>query len=77
MGPGPETGDKSMLLASVSRARPRAPADDETEDGLESKLGPGPGPRACTGYVATGSLTIFSENILPGDKREGPRSMPK
>ena len=29
-----------MLCASVSRARPRAPADDEAEDGLGVQAGP-------------------------------------
>ena len=33
------------------------------------------GARQGKSYVATGSLTIFSENVLPSS--EGPRSLPK
>ena len=38
----------------------------------------GGGVRSGKSYVATGSLTIFSENVLPAHTdEEGPRSMPK
>ena len=46
----------------------------EGEDGRHDDRGHG------KSYVATGSLTIFSENIVPGANtadKEGPRSMPK
>ena len=47
---------------------------EESEDGRHEDRSHG------KSYVATGSLTIFSENIVPGSNtadKEGPRSMPK
>ena len=74
-----EHPDPSYLIFSPYQDELHAPVREQMKRGAEEEevQGGGAGARAGKSYVATGSLTIFSENILPGDRSEGPKSMPK
>ena len=73
-----EHPDPSYLIFSPYEAELHAPVREQMKRGAEEiEEQQGAGARTGKSYVATGSLTIFSENILPGAKSEGPRSMPK
>lgn len=74
-----EHPDPSYLIFSPYQAELHDPVREQMKRGAgedEESRG-GAGARAGKSYVSTGSLTIFSENILPGAKSEGPSSMPK
>ena len=74
-----EHPDPSYLIFSPYEAELHSPVREQMKRGAEEaeEQQGGGGARGGKSYVATGSLTIFSENILPGAKTEGPRSMPK
>ena len=59
-------------LHDKERDRMKQGAEEEGEE-RQDKMGV----RQGKSYVATGSLTIFSENVLPDNNSEGPKSMPK
>ena len=74
-----EHPDPSYLIFSPYQPELHSPVREQMKRGVEEEQqeGGGAGSRAGKSYVATGSLTIFSENIPPEAKSEGPRSMPK
>lgn len=72
-----EHEDPHYLTFSVYRPELHGPVRDQMKTGLAKVEGGSPGPGVdVKSYVAPGSLTIFSEKILPSGT-EGPKSHPQ
>ena len=76
----PENEDPHYLTFSVFQKELHGPAREQLKKGAvtaeKSNDVGGAGGADRNSYVATGSLTIFSEDIIK-DNQNGPKSMPK